>query len=95
MARNSRKSANTRTRFTQKLDKRAETPRVVRVVHLPNGTQAAIAEVNGVYLLARFDANEAPLDARPMVFGGANGQSNAFQAVSDLAGHRIRPIRMR
>jgi hypothetical protein len=65
------------------------------VIHLPNGTQAAIAEVNGVFLLAHFDANEAPLDARPIVFGGQNGQINAFRAASDLAGHRITPVRPR
>lgn len=86
-----RRSANTRQRFTQKLDKTPTQPKVVRVVQLPNGNQAAIARVNGVYLLARFDANEAPLDARPTVFGGENGHFNAYSAVSALAGRQISP----
>ena len=88
---NKRRTQHTRTRFTQKLDRTPVVPRVLRKVWLSNGEQAAIAECNGVFLLARFDASERPLQSRPDVFGGQNGQTNAYNALSTLAGKRITP----
>jgi hypothetical protein len=91
MARNSRKSASTRTRFTQKLDKSPEQVTIERRVHMPNGQTLAIARVNGVYLLARFDKNEAPLQSAPDVYGGADGQTRAYVVATALAGRPVSP----
>tara|TARA_R110002110_G_scaffold151680_3_gene343963 strand:- start:1372 stop:1671 length:300 start_codon:yes stop_codon:yes gene_type:complete len=92
---NPRRTQHTRTRFTQKLNRTPETPRVLRKVWLPNGEQAAIAECNGVFLLGLFDASEKPLQARPAVFTGQNGQKEAFKAISLLAGKKIHPVTWR
>ena len=95
---NPRKTAHTRQRWGQRLTGRSaqtDAPRLVREIMLPNGERAAIAEVNGVFLLARFDRNERPLDPRPLVFEGSNGQRRVFAAVSDLAGREISPLRAR
>ena len=89
---NPRRTQHTRTRFTQKLNRTPETARVLRKVMLPNGEQAAIAECNGVFLLGIFDANEKPLQTRPSVYTGQNGQKQAYKALSLLAGRKIHPL---
>ena len=95
---NPRKTAHTRQRWGQRLTGRTaqtDRPRVVREVMLANGDRAAIAEVNGVFLLACFDRNEQPLDGRPLVFEGQDGERRAFAAASGLAGRVITPLRWR
>ena len=95
---NPRKTSHNRERWGQRLNGRTaqtDAPRVVRKVMLPNGHSAAIAEVNGVFLVARFDQNDQPLQARPDVYAGSSGQGRAFSAVSALAGRTIQPGRWR
>ena len=88
---NKRRTQHTRERFTQKLNKTPEPVTIERRVHLPNGETLAIACVNGVYLLARFDANEAPLQSSPDVYGGSDGQRRVYDTVSAFAGRPIVP----
>ncbi len=95
---NPRKTSHTRPQWGQRLTgrtARTESPRVVRDITLANGDRAAIAEVNGVFLLACFDRNERPLDGRPLVFEGSDGERRAYAAVSGLAGREISPLRWR
>jgi hypothetical protein len=79
---NSRKSASTRTRLGQRLNREPEQAQIVRKFALPDGSNAVVACVNGVYLVARFDAHERPLDKRPQVFTGQHGETNAYSAAT-------------
>ena len=92
---NKRRTQHTRERFTQKLNKTPETITIERRVHLPNGQTLAIAHVNGVYLLARFDKNESPLQSSPDIYGGQDGQRRAYDTVSAFAGRKVSPTRWR
>ena len=84
--------SQTRTRITQKLDRRACQPVIERRVQLADGEVLAIAHVNGVYLLARFDKHERPLDARPVSFEGRNGQHRAYLTASSVANRTVLPL---
>jgi len=88
------KSNTSRTRITQKLDRRACQPTVERKVSLPDGSTLAIAHVNGTYMLARFKGDR-PLDNRPMRFEGQNGQHRAYMELSAQAGYTVLPTRTR
>lgn len=92
---NKRRTQHTRARFTQKLNKAPEVATVERRVHLPNGETLAIAHVNGVYLLARFDRNEKPLQSSPDIYGGQDGQRRVYDTVSAFAGRKVSPVRYR
>ena len=61
------------------------------IVHrqwLDDGTQVAIAQVNDLFVAARFDANEKPLSA-PVQFTGGHGRANA-RAWADKTAKTIR-----
>ena len=92
---NKRRTQHTRERFTQKLNKAPEPVTIERRVHLPNGETLAIAHVNGVYMLARFDKNESPLQSSPDIYGGQDGQRRAYDTVSAFAGRKVTPNRWR
>ena len=92
---NKRRTQHTRARFTQKLNKAPEVATVERRVHLPNGETLAIAHVNGVYLLARFDKNESPLQSSPDIYGGSDGQRRAYDTDSAFVGRKVSPSRWR
>jgi hypothetical protein len=92
---NKRRTQHTRERFTQKLNKAPEPVTIERRVHLPNGETLAIAHVNGVYMLARFDKNESPLQTSPDIYGGQDGQRRAYDTVSAFAGRKVAPKRWR
>ena len=92
---NKRRTQHTRARFTQKLNKAPEPVTIERRVHLPNGETLAIAHVNGVYMLARFDKNESPLQSSPDIYGGQDGQRRAYDTVSAFAGRKVTPNRWR
>ena len=91
---NPRRTKHNRASFGQKLDRRPSQPTVERKISLPDGSTLAIAHVNGVYMLGRFKG-QRPLDARPELFNGRNGQTRAYLAASAQVGYTVLPMRQR
>lgn len=76
---NPRRTQHTRRSIQARPDARVMPHKIVHRAWLPDGNQVAIARINDLYVVQRFDASERPVGAASKYMGGsAQSQAMAF-----------------
>ena len=66
-----RRTQHTRRSIQQRPDARVMPHKIVHRAWLPDGNQVAIARINDLYVVQRFDASERPVGAASRYVGGS------------------------
>jgi hypothetical protein len=67
---NPRRTQHTRRSFQQRPDHRVMPHKIVHRAWLPDGNQVAVARINDLYIVQRFDASERPVGTASRFTGG-------------------------